>query len=190
MRKENVLVVALVVIVLGGIYGFNFLGPNRSSTKAIATEPSQPRISDPAPSQTAADQTPAQPVSGAAIDWKDYTPGMALAGKENKNIFLYFHAPWCTYCTKLKQTTFKDKKVLAYLNENFISIQVNTDIHKELADKWQVKGLPTMWFVEPDGSRINRMPGYVDAPQLLQILKYVHTQSYTTMEFSEFVKNG
>lgn len=175
MRKENILVAALVVILLGGIYGYmskdskdEFPVPPLVHAASTATKTS---LADPA----------------GDILWKDYTPGMALARQENKSIFLYFYAPWCTYCTKLKKTTFKNDKVLAYLNDNFISIQVNTDESKALAQEWQVRGLPTMWFLEPDGKKINRMPGYVEAGQLLKILEYIHTKSYTTMEFREFM---
>ncbi len=178
MKKENVLVMALVVIAIGGIYVFNTLRPEApiQNTSMTASKPLAPNTES------------SDPDAAQGIGWKDYTPGMAQARKENKFVFLYFHAPWCTYCTKLKLTTFKDKKVLAYLKEHFISIQVNTDENKILADDWQVKGLPTMWFLEPDGEKINRMPGYMDAGQLLKILKYIQTQSYTTMEFNEFVK--
>ena len=137
---------------------------------------------------SAKDTDSGRKVSG--INWKDYTPGMAVAREEGKSIFLYFHAPWCTYCTKLKMTTFKDEKVLAYLEENFVSIQVDTDQNKALATQWNVTGLPTLWFLESSGKKINRMPGYVSATQLLQILKFFHTQSYKTMDFNEFVKQS
>ncbi len=178
MKKENVLVVALVVIAIGGIYVFNILKSGPPIQKPSAITP-----------QALAAKTDMSDIGSAqGIGWKDFTPGMAQARKENKFVFLYFHAPWCTYCNKLKMTTFKDRKVLAYLKENFISIQVNTDENKILANDWQVKGLPSMWFLEPDGGKINRMPGYMDAGKLLSILKYIQTQSYTTMEFNEFVK--
>lgn len=180
MKKENVLVMALVVIAIGGIYVFNALKSEAPVQKTRMTA-----------ARSQASKTDDSDLgSEIGIKWKDFTPGMAQARKENKFVFLYFHAPWCTYCTKLKLTTFKDKKVLAYLKEHFISIQVNTDENKILANDWQVKGLPTMWFLEPDGEKINRMPGYMDAGKLLRILKYIQTQSYTTMEFNEFVKQG
>ncbi len=96
-----------------------------------------------------------------------------MARQEGKPVFLYFHAQWCTYCVKLKKTTFKDQEVLSYLNENFISISVDTDQNQTLAEQWRVRGLPTMWFLEADGSKINNIPGYMDASRLLEILEYV-----------------
>lgn len=176
MKKENVLVAALIVIAFGSVYLFN-------SSKHT---------------QTASSAGPAQAIAGpvdtanapAGISWKDYTPGLAQARADNKSVFLYFQAAWCSYCVKLKKTTFKDKAVLAYLDENFVSIEVDTDKNPKLATEWNVKGLPTMWFLESDGKKINHLPGYVEPKQMLQILKYIHTKSYDKMSFQEFIQQG
>ncbi|MBU8848788.1 MAG: thioredoxin family protein [Desulfobacterales bacterium] len=113
---------------------------------------------------------------------------MDLAKNQNKHIFLYFHADWCTYCKDLKKTTFKNKAVLDYLKDNFISVKVDTDKNNKLATQWNVKGLPTLWFLKPDNSKINSVPGYVNPEQFLHILKYIHTASYDKMSFQEFIK--
>ncbi|MCP4720250.1 MAG: thioredoxin fold domain-containing protein, partial [Desulfobacteraceae bacterium] len=86
--------------------------------------------------------------------------------------------------------TFKDKRILAYLEENFVSIQVDTEENQALSNEWKVKGLPTLWFLESDGEKIDSIPGYLDADQLLLILKYIHTKSYNTMSFQDFMKQG
>ena len=179
MKKENVLVVVLIALAVAGgiIY-------NTSKRSAVI----QASVLSGSVSKIAVETT--SEIKGTAIGWKDYTPGMAMAAKGSKPIFLYFHASWCTYCRKLKQTTFKDKKILEYLEKNFVSIQVDTDKNQVLSNEWKVKGLPTLWFLEPDGTKINSIPGYMDAAQLLMVLKYVHTKSYTTMEFKDFIKQG
>ncbi|HCY85277.1 MAG TPA: thioredoxin family protein [Desulfobacteraceae bacterium] len=188
MKKENVLVVVLIMIALGGVYVYNAL-PTATTSGGHPAAPSA-RVEKTSAFVTDATANTLSDQPGSGIAWKDYTPGMAQAKKSDRPVFLYFHAPWCTYCTKLKQTTFKDTRISDYLNKNFVSIQVNTDNHKDLATKWRVKGLPTMWFLESDGEKVNSLPGYVSADQLLQILKYIHTRSYTTMEFQEFVKQS
>jgi thioredoxin-related protein len=176
MRKENVLVLVLIVLALagGGLYFKSKMG--------------KPPILTTVSAESGTEEKNSSKTQATAIDWNDYTPGMAMARKESKPIFLYFHAPWCTYCTKLKETTFKEKKILAYLEKNFVSIQVDTDQNQAISKEWKVKGLPTMWFLESDGTKINSIPGYMDGAQLLQILKYISTKSYSTMEFKDFVK--
>ena len=182
MRKENVLVAVLITMVIAGILMF-YLSKKSDPVTEAAILPVPKTLQGTLPETQTGKETD-------AIGWQGYTPGLAMAGNQSKPVFLYFHADWCTYCTKLKQTTFKDKKVRAYLEENFISIQVDTDKNKALAEEWRVKGLPTLWFLEPDGTRISSLPGYIDATQLLQILKFIHTRSYETMDFQEFIKQG
>ena len=180
MRKENILVGILVVMVLGGIYFYN--RPASSVSTQVTRVNREPFD---AQQQT---QQSAPAVSVHNIAWNDYTPGMALAGKEGKNIFLYFHASWCGYCTKFKKETFADDRIKAYLKDHFVSIGVDTDKREKLARQWGVRGLPTLWFLEPDGTKINSLPGFVNADQLLSILQYIHTQSYQTMSYQEYVQ--
>lgn len=182
MRKENVLVAVLVAMAVAGILMFNFSKESEPVTEAAVP------LAEKTLQGTLPETQPGKETEG--IGWQGYTPGLAMAGNQSKPVFLYFHADWCTYCKKLKQTTFKDKKVRAYLEENFISIQVDTEKNKPLAEEWRVKGLPTLWFLEPDGTRISSLPGYIDAAQFLQILKFIHTRSYETMDFQEFIKQG
>ncbi len=182
MKKENVLVVVLIGMIVAGILLFN-----ASQKTDPVTQAAVPSVTETLQG-TFPERSPAK--ESESIKWEGYTPGLAKAGKQAKPVFLYFHAEWCTYCTKFKQTTFKDKKVRAYLEEYFVSIQVDTDKNRALSEEWRVKGLPTLWFLEPDGTRISSLPGYIDATQLLQILKFIHTRSYETMDFQEFIKQG
>ncbi len=185
MKKEQILVVILVVFGLAGLFSFvsSHLGNHRAAT------PDSSETKNVTGTVTAS-VTPAEiPGTGSGrIDWSDYTPGLARAKNQGKHVFLYFYAQWCTYCTKLKQTTFLDKKVQAYLDGNFISISVDTDQNQTLSQSWQVTGLPTLWFLTPEGDRISSIPGYVDGSQFLKILQYIRTKSYLTMSFQDFVK--
>jgi thioredoxin-related protein len=178
MKKEHVLVMVLVVMGLGGVFWF-------TSSQSVQMEPAP--AGSRAPVQVT-ETVPTQVTDSTGIHWIDYTPGLARARNQDKNVFLYFYAQWCTYCTQLSQTTFLDAKVQAYLDKHFVSISVDTDQNQTLSRSWQVKGLPTMWFLTPEGNKISSLPGYVDGPQLLRILRYIHTDSYHTMSFQEFVK--
>jgi thioredoxin-related protein len=121
------------------------------------------------------------------INWLKYDEGLALAKKENKKIFLSFHADWCGYCVKMEKETFTDAAVSTYLNQNFTPIMVDSDKEKKIAGAYNVRALPTNWFLEADSSKISTLPGYVDAKQLLSILKFIKTESYKKMSFKEFI---
>ncbi len=122
------------------------------------------------------------------IIWNKHEEGFSLAEKQNKKIFLYFHADWCTFCKKLEQTTFGNREVIEYLNENFISISVDSDMEKSLSKKFGVRGLPTLFYLKPNSDRIHGRPGYIDEVSFLKILKYINTDSYEKMKFSDYVK--
>jgi thioredoxin-related protein len=175
MKKENILVIAVICIVVGGVWVYN----NAKSINPKAFDAGNPGNAGNASGQIQ---------SATTIGWQEYAQGMGLAKKQDKPIFLYFHADWCTYCRKLKQTTFLDTAVLKYLKDNFISIIVDSDKNKELSTQWRVKGLPTLWFLRSDASKISNIPGYVDETQLLNVLKYIHTKNYDKMTLREFVK--
>ncbi len=124
-------------------------------------------------------------VSGG-IEWKAYEKGVTMAKEEGKKVFLYFHADWCTYCRKMEHSTFKDLGIIAYLNDNFISIMVDTETEKKMSDLYGVRGLPTSWFLKSNSEKLSNMPGYVDSARLLLILKYINTESYDKMSFRDF----
>ncbi|MBF0467919.1 MAG: thioredoxin fold domain-containing protein [Desulfamplus sp.] len=132
--------------------------------------------------------SPASGVSGG-IDWKSYDKGIIIAKEQNKKVFLYFHAQWCGYCRQMEASTFQDKPVIDYINANFIAIKVDSDIEKKVAESYSVRGLPTTWFLKSDSDKLSNMPGYIDSKRLLSILKYVNTESYEKMSYSDFVKN-
>ena len=122
------------------------------------------------------------------ISWQKFDSGMAMAKEQNKNVFLYFHAEWCSYCKKMERTTFKKPKVIDYINQNFIAIKVDSDREQKVSNNYNVRGLPTLWFLKSDHTRISNLPGYVDAKTFGTILRFINTDSYEQMSYSDFKK--
>ncbi|MCP4118289.1 MAG: thioredoxin family protein [Desulfobacteraceae bacterium] len=130
---------------------------------------------------------PATALAGG-IRWQSFEKGMAMAKDQGKNVVLYFHADWCGYCKKMDKTTFRNASVIDYINDNFIAISVDSDREQKIAQSYGVRGLPTMWFVKPDSSKISHLPGYVDGKTMSSILKFIKTESYKTMSYNDFKK--
>lgn len=126
--------------------------------------------------------------SSKSIKWYTYKQGLDLSKKEKKKIFLNFYANWCTYCKKMEKETFNDDSVVSYLNDNFISIKVNSDRESRTALDFGVKGLPDTWFIAENGEKISSLPGYIPSKRLLNILKYINTDSFKKMTFSKFME--
>ena len=130
--------------------------------------------------------------SGAAssenIRWYSYEEGRIRGEAEDKKILLSFYADWCAYCKKMETETFKNPSIQAYLDENFITVRVNSDKETKLAREFEVRGLPTTWFITANGEKIGSRPGFVSAREFLPILKYIHTDSYEKMNFTKFME--
>ena len=122
------------------------------------------------------------------IKWYSYTDGLAKAKETGRMVVIDFHADWCTYCKKMDKETFTAPTVVKLMNEKFISISVDTEKDKATAQKYDIKSLPTMWFLESDGERINSLPGFVDAAMFTTILEYVSSRSFETVEFQDYLK--
>ena len=64
-------------------------------------------------------------------------------------------------------------------------------LRKPQAKRFFGRGLPTIGCLESDGTtKITNLPGYVDAPTFVQILRYISTRSFETMDFKSFVDKG
>ena len=125
--------------------------------------------------------------SSKRINWYTYKQGIKLNEKEGKKIFLYFYADRCTYCKKMEKETFNNYSVISYLNDNFIPIKVNSNKDIKIALDFGVKGLPANWFIAENGERISSLPGYIPPERLLNILKYISTDSFKKMTFRKFM---
>ena len=111
------------------------------------------------------------PAVAKEIAWNSFEAGVERSRSENKKIFIHFYANWCGACRTMENKTFKDPAVIAYINENFIPIKVDTDREREAAALFRVRALPDNWFISEDGKPIGHQPGYIPPVQLKGILK-------------------
>ena len=122
------------------------------------------------------------------IKWYSYDEGLALGKQEGKKMFLHFYASWCPSCKEMNKKTFQNSRVIDYLNRHFISSRVNSDNARRLVSQYSVRGVPLTYFISEKGEKISSLPGYVPSDKLLNILKYIKTDSYKTMTFNKFLK--
>jgi thioredoxin-related protein len=120
------------------------------------------------------------------IIWRSYEDGKSLALSESKKIFLNFRADWCNYCRTMEKETFTNTDIVDFLNSNFVSIKIDVDRQKALARKYNIQPLPDSWFLTETGEVIGNRPGYLTPQDLLPLLRYIHSESYQKMSFSQF----
>jgi len=128
------------------------------------------------------------PALADQITWMGYEEGLATGRAMKKKVFINFYADWCTWCKKLDKETFRDRAVVDYLNRHFVAIKVDTDRRQDLAAAYGIQGLPTLWFVTGQEEKISALASFVPADTFLDVLRYIHSESYNKMKFSDFTK--
>ena len=108
------------------------------------------------------------------INWRSYEEGLVVSKAEKKKVFLHFYADWCVFCGKMAKETFQNPDVVAYLNNHFIPIRVDTDKAPNTAALYGVTGLPSTWFLTERGEAIGAVPGFIGPEALLAMLKEVY----------------
>lgn len=122
-----------------------------------------------------------------SISWQTYETGMKMIQTEKKKGFLHFYTDWCTFCKIMNTETFSNTKIINYLNDNFISIRINAEKQKEIAYKYGANRFPLTWFLSEDSSNLSNQPGFIPPDKLLEILQFLHTDSFKNMKFSEYI---
>ncbi|MFQ5607848.1 MAG: thioredoxin family protein [Candidatus Zixiibacteriota bacterium] len=144
--------------------------------------------------QTGSDKSKDRTDSGekpAEISWMPYEDGLRLAQEQDRQVLIDFSTAWCGYCKKMDRETFTDRRVIDYINENFIPVKVDGDSRREFEidgfktsekritkEIYGVRGFPTFWFLESDGAKIGQQPGYQPADGFLSLLEYVSDRKY------------
>ena len=130
----------------------------------------------------------ASSVPSGSINWLTYDEAQKQGQDQSRKYLLYFYTDWCTYCRKLEQNTFVDKEVAAYVNQNFIPVRINSEQMPKIAARYRINGVPNLRFLTSKGEDIAHWPGYIEAARFLPLLKYIQTDSYIKMGYSEFLK--
>ncbi len=114
----------------------------------------------------------------AGVDWRmaasdaDIGSAFAQAKAEQKPVLLYWGAGWCPPCNQLKATLFNRADFIER-SRSVVAVQIDGDLPgaQKLAGRFKVRGYPTMVLIAADGLEITRLPGEVDAPQVLAVLQ-------------------
>lgn len=109
--------------------------------------------------------------SNVDIKWHtDLNSALQEAKNTNKSIFIDFYEDGCSYCKELNESTFSDPGVKQKLNQDYVTVQINTDQNPDLSSKYKIYVFPTLVILNSNGQEIKRQEGYIPADQLLNWL--------------------
>lgn len=97
------------------------------------------------------------------------------AEKSEKHFFTYFYGDWCIGCQIMDESTFTDKRLIQYIEANYIPSKV--DVHSKLGEEWDksfsISCMPTFIFFDSKGNVVDRYETTFTSSALLSILKQV-----------------
>ena len=127
------------------------------------------------PSDNPADHT-ANKNSGIQFHKGSWHEALKLAKAESKLIFLDLYATWCGPCKMLDKNTFPNENVGDFFNQNFINVQLDGEKGEGLllARQYQIKGYPTLLFIDGTGKAVLHTAGYRSPEDFLKLGQEVH----------------
>lgn len=139
--------------------------------------------------------------SAAEGDWHGYGDALKEAGDRDRIILVDVYTNWCSWCKKMDSDVYGDSEVQAVLDEHFVIAKLNaesTTTHsvngqtlseRDIARGFGVTGYPTTLFLTSSGEPITVVPGYIPKETFVHMLEYIHTRSYETTGWEEFLNS-
>ena len=108
-----------------------------------------------------------------SVDWvKDVDTAFALAKKEHKKMMVLVEGENCRWCKKMKYRTLSDETVEKRL-EKFVVLKVMREDPSSMAELPEVKGVPTIFFLNEDKAVVEEVVGYYDVEDFISYINSV-----------------
>ena len=114
-------------------------------------------------------------MQGPGVTWKPYSEEILNEAQNLKKLVIIdFYATWCTPCREIEEVTLHDPLVIKQAESDFVMIKVDVTkggnpLHERLLKQYEVKGVPTIVFMDTDGKerRDLRLVDYFPPDQFL-----------------------
>lgn len=144
----------------------------------------------------------------AQIVWQSLDDAFQRARTVDRIILIYLYTPWCSPCLMMDQNTWAHPLIANYAIRNFHCVRLNAeardsipfngtffpylpDLHVNQLAYLLLEGkmeYPALVLMEPTGSVLLVLRGYIGPRLMDEILRYFAGGFYRTMEWETFQK--
>ena len=151
-------------------------------------------------------------ISAQGINWMSMNEALAAQKENPKKIMVDVYTTWCKPCKILDKRTFRNKKLITYVNENFYAVKFNAEGKEKVtyqgftytnpnyvegrsknqrnnqhlfAHALKVNAYPTIAFFDEESNLISPVKGYKTAEQLEVYLKMIASDDYKEVKTKE-----
>ncbi|MEQ9262269.1 MAG: DUF255 domain-containing protein [Owenweeksia sp.] len=143
------------------------------------------------------------------IQWMTIEEMEEANTKEPRKIIIDVYTDWCGWCKRMDKTTFQNPEIVRYINENYYAVKLDAEQKeninfKETEYAFVAKGrrgyhelaasllqgrmsYPSIVYLDENLDMIQPIPGYKDAKQMEEIVKYIGGNHYKTTEYDAFL---
>ena len=152
------------------LFCFSLVFACQSSQKSAQSAAPPPRPK-PAAQPAAAIPTVVEASTVAWLDSERLMPVLEQAQREKKPVFVEFFATWCAPCKVMEEEIFTQEPTYRYMNANFLNFRTDFDTPsgQTIASLYEVKSMPTVLFLNPQGVVLERHTGIAN-PSVLKSL--------------------
>ena len=133
--------------------------------------------------------------------WRTFKEVIEDDEAQGKPILLDIYAPWCPWCRKMQKEVYTESTVRRYVEQYFEAARLDvTNTSKQynyqgrtlnaqqLAGHLGMQGTPTTVFLQPDGTYIAHIPGFIEANRFQHILHYIGSGAYEEQDFQAYME--
>ncbi len=139
-------------------------------------------------------------VAAEGLDWKAFEEAVAEAEAQDKKLIVDVYAAWCPWCRRLQREVYAHDEVQAYIRGRFVVTRLDAEntadslrfrdytlTPSEMAAGLGASGFPTTVFLDEAGQYITRLPGFITAPDFLDVLHYIGSEAFLDFTFEEYL---
>jgi thioredoxin-related protein len=109
--------------------------------------------------------------SATKIEWVDFETAVEANRTVKKPFFIDMYTSWCGWCKKMDASTFRNEKVVEFLNSNFHNVKMNPEASEAIAYKGNLYERKTYGKKQYNELAVNLLGGKMSFPTFVILSK-------------------